>query len=63
MKFIIDWDAGWGKSYEVIEADDIDSASKIAYEAWLEEAESNSAYGAREFDEKLYEDLVENGDL
>ena len=38
-KYIVSWNAGYGDSYEEVEA-----ADEQAYELWKEEAESNADY-------------------
>jgi hypothetical protein len=43
-KWIIIWDAGYGRNYEVVEAETQEEADKAAYEAWREETENNSDY-------------------
>jgi hypothetical protein len=48
MKFIIYWDAGFGEEYDLIDADTEDDAEEVAYHSWLETAESNASYGAKE---------------
>lgn len=57
-KWIIEWDVGYGKSHDVIEADSYDEAVEVAYEYWKEEAESNADYGAQKLTEELAEDLL-----
>ena len=52
-KYIINWDAGYGMSYEVIEAKDEDEAIDSAYEYWHEEVESNANYGVEEYTKDL----------
>ncbi|GEM_PF-2467235 len=49
-KFIITWNAGYGDSAAVIEAESHAAASLVAYENWRDEAESNADYGAEEYD-------------
>ncbi len=44
-KFIIQWDAGYGKNYDVVECDTEQQAEKLAYEAWREDVEINADYG------------------
>jgi len=43
-KYIISWNAGYGDSYEEVEAEDETAASSMAYERWREDAESNADY-------------------
>lgn len=50
-KFTIHWDAGFGKTTDIIEADSMDAAEKQAYEQWREEAEMNGDYGAKEYED------------
>lgn len=45
MKYIIKWNAGYGDSFEEVEARTEEEALMIAYEAWREEAENNADYG------------------
>lgn len=45
-KYLIHWDAGYGKSTDVVEAESQDKAVEEAYARWLEEAESNADYDA-----------------
>lgn len=45
-KYIIIWDAGYGKSSEVSECKNDEAAQKEAYERWREEAENQSDYEA-----------------
>ena len=56
MKWIIEWDAGYGPDYEVIEVDSFDDAMEWAYENWSEAAESNADYKAHEYTDELAED-------
>ena len=56
-KYTIHWDAGYGKTVEVIEAESMDDAEKQAHEQWKEEAEMNGDYGAKEYEESD-EDLL-----
>ena len=56
-KYIIRWDAGFGESYEVIEAGNEDEAVDWAYENWKEEAEGNAKYSADEYSEELAVEL------
>jgi hypothetical protein len=43
-KWIIQWNAGYGDSYETIEAENYDDALDEAYQYWKEEVESNADY-------------------
>jgi hypothetical protein len=43
-KYIVSWNAGYGDSYEEVDAADEDEAVEQAYELWKEEAESNADY-------------------
>ena len=45
-KFIIKWNAGYGESALVVEAETLEEANHDAYAAWREEAESNADYSA-----------------
>jgi len=55
-KFIITWDAGYGQSEDVIEADSYDEALNQAYECWRDEAESHANYEALEYTEENCDD-------
>jgi len=55
-KFIIRWNAGYGDSYEIVEASNKDCAIDMASHEWREEAESNADYDAEEYTEELAED-------
>jgi len=56
-KYIINWDAGYGESYEIVEAESLAEAKNIAEEKWQEEVESNR-YGvnAEEYTKELAEE-------
>lgn len=56
-KFIITWNAGYGESHQVIEAETQDIANEEAYERWREEAESNADYSAEPYTKELAQDL------
>lgn len=59
MKYIIYWDAGYGKNHSEVEADSHDEAVDMAYEEWKEEAESNADYGViGEATDELREDYL-----
>ena len=45
MKFIIKWNAGYGDTYEEVNAPNETVAEGIAHDRWKEEAESNADYG------------------
>ena len=45
-KYIIKWNAGYGDSRNVIEAENEQKAVEEAYALWLEEADSNADYDA-----------------
>ena len=45
-RWIIKWNAGYGQSAEIVEADSHDDAQDMAYELWREEAEGSSDYSA-----------------
>lgn len=55
-KYLIKWNAGYGESYDVYEADSLEEAEQIAYEEWIQEAESNARHSA----ELLTKDNAEN---
>ena len=56
-KFIIAWDAGFGPSYETVEAETLEKATRHAYEQWREEAEGQSEYSAEEWTADRAEEL------
>jgi len=56
MKYIIKWGAGFGCSYDIVEAKNKDDADLMAYEAWKDEVESNADYGAQEYTKELAEE-------
>ena len=56
-KFIIEWNAGFGPSYETVEAEDLEKATRHAYEQWREEAEGQAEYSAEEWTKEKAEDL------
>jgi len=56
-KYIIQWDTGYGNSYDTIEANSLDEANEIAYGEWKGEAESHADYSAKEYNQELAEDL------
>jgi hypothetical protein len=51
-KFIITWNAGFGESAEIVQAQDEDAALRMAWERWNEEAQTNADYGAEPYDSK-----------
>ena len=62
-KFIIKWDAGYGESAEVVDAENIEKAQKLAYEYWKEDVENNANYSAEEYSKELaYELSIEDED-
>jgi hypothetical protein len=44
-EFIIEWDAGYGTNYKIVECDTEAEAGEVAYQEWREEAEMNADYG------------------
>lgn len=44
-EYIIEWNAGYGKNYDIVEAKNKEEADKMAYEQWRDDAESNAEYG------------------
>ena len=56
-KFIIRWNLGYGDSHEVIEADSLEEAQTLAYQAWREEAENSDDYDCEEYTEEKAEGL------
>ena len=58
-KWIIMWDAGFGKEYDEIEAETEEKATEMAYTSWQEESESNANYGViGEATDELREDYL-----
>jgi hypothetical protein len=55
-KYLITWNAGYGKSNEVGEFATQDEATDYAYEMWREEAENNSDYQAEILTPELAEE-------
>ena len=55
-RFIIQWNTGYGDSYDVVEAENQEDARIIAYEVWRDEVESNADYSAEPYTKKLAED-------
>lgn len=51
-KFKIFWDAGYGESSEVVEAESEIHADNLAFERWKEEADSNSNYWSEPYEEE-----------
>ena len=46
MKYVIRWDCGFGNMDEVHECKTQEAADKLAYEMWLEDAQSNASFKA-----------------
>jgi hypothetical protein len=44
-EYIIRWNAGYGDEYDIVEAETEEEARDLAYQAWLQDAESNVDYG------------------
>ena len=44
--YLIRWDTGYGDSYDVVHAEDLDTAENWAYEEWRDEVEGRSDYDA-----------------
>jgi hypothetical protein len=55
-RFIISWNAGYGTSYDEVEAKNIEEAETVAHDCWREEVESNADYSAEEWDEEKAEE-------
>lgn len=55
-KFIQITNCGYGDDVEVIEADDQIEAKRMAYDSWLQDAESNAKYEAFYPTKELIED-------
>ena len=51
-KFKIYWDAGYGESSEVVDAENETEADNLAFERWKEEADSNSNYWSEPYNEE-----------
>jgi len=47
-QYLISWNAGYGTSYDVVEAENEKQAGILAYESWRDEAESQADYDAEE---------------
>lgn len=54
-KWLITWNAGYGTSADVIEAETEEKAMEEAYERWREEAENNADYSAQPYSQELAE--------
>ena len=54
-EYVIVWDAGYGQSVEVVQAENLKEAEEQAYECWREEAESQSTIFAQELTEEVAE--------
>jgi len=58
-RFIVSWNAGYGTSYDEVEAETEAEAREIAYELWKEEVESNAEYDViGEWTEELEEEFL-----
>lgn len=56
MKYIIRWNIDrMGDSTEIVEADSLDEARMMAYEAWRDDAEYHADYDAEEYSEEAWE--------
>lgn len=55
-EYIITWNAGYGESYELITAEDLEAAESAAHDCWKEEAESHCEYMAMEATEENKEE-------
>lgn len=58
MKFIIKYNTGYGDSYEEVEAENIEDAERMAYEAWREEVEGQANYSAMKWTQELADDFL-----
>ena len=57
MKYIIQWNSGYGNMYETIEVETEEEAKGYAYEQWRQDAEDNADYGIQcEWSEEAAED-------
>lgn len=52
MRYLIRWDAGFGESRRICDFSEKE-AKEMAYQCWLEEAESHADYDAEELTDKL----------
>ncbi len=57
-KYIIEWNAGYGTNYDVINADSMREAEIIAQEACQEEVDMNITYDAHEWTQELEDELL-----
>ena len=55
-KFVIMYNYGYGDEAEVIEADSLEDAENLAYEAWKDGAESQAQYNAEPWTQELEDD-------
>jgi len=64
-RYIIMWNAGFGSTRAVIEAESLAQAEKEAFEQWQEEVQNNAEFGAEEWtEEDAYEhDLLDDEEL
>ena len=58
MKFIIRYNTGYGDNVEIVDAENIEEANRIAADAWYEDMQSQADYGALDF---TYENCEEYG--
>ena len=49
--YLIYWNCGYGENTEEVEANSVEEAQEMAYEAWLQDAESNGEYGVVDSEE------------
>jgi len=57
MKYIIQWNAGFGPGAEVVEAKTLEEAEQLAYEQWKEEAEQDAEHEAVVWTQELEDEL------
>ena len=62
-KYLITWDAGYGESADVYEADSLEDAEQAAHDSWQQEAESSAVYGAELLTKDNAEDYGFEGEL
>lgn len=55
-KYIVRWDAGYGDTYEIVEAESYEAAVDEAYELWKEEAATHADYGVESYTPELAEE-------
>lgn len=56
-KYILTWNAGYGDEHNTVEAENIETAEEIAYDWWLDSAETYASYSAKEYSKEEAEEL------